>query len=275
AALFSKLLARRLQRYLWALVLRCQEIADGHLQGQLSGRGYDQELRQLIEAFNFMASRLNASQVATEQAHSALKKANEQLEGRVAQRTAALEQTNHQLRQEIRERVRIELELKQAAQTDPLTGLLNRRAMRERLEYQAALTRRQHTPFCILLADLDHFKRINDEYGHEAGDRMLIGISELLRQRLRGQDAVARWGGEEMLMLLPTTRSAGAVQLAKGILEQIEQFSINGPDGSVIRTTGSIGLSEFGPSDSIEDCIARADQALYRAKAGGRNQVQS
>jgi diguanylate cyclase (GGDEF)-like protein len=272
AVVFSRLLAQHFHKPIPLLIAHCREIAEGTLGKQLSLRTHDDELDQLIMAFNDMSQRLDDSRAHLEQVSHALQESRDQLEVRVIARTAELEQLNRQLRLEVQERQRVQKALLDAARTDSLTGLLNRRAMLELLEYEANRTRRQHLSFCVVLIDIDHFKRINDNNGHDVGDRVLVHMGELLRDAVRAQDAVARWGGEEMLLLLPATHPEGARQVAEKIRAEVEAFSLF-IHNQEIKVTLSLGVSEFTGAGSIDDCIKRADVALYQAKSSGRNAV--
>lgn len=272
ALLFSRLLAGYFHKPLQLLIERCQDIARGRLETKLELRAYSPELDGLVAAFNEMAARLRASRSWLEQAQRDLQTSHDRLERRVAQRTADLAQLNQQLQQEIEERKAVEAALREAARTDPLTGLLNRRAMLELLEYEDKRTQRQGTPFCIVLGDLDHFKQINDHYGHQAGDQVLREVAVRLRQQLRGQDTVARWGGEEFILLLPNTRLAGAVQVAEKLRVQVAALTITVSDQR-LQTSLSLGVSECAAGGEVGDSIRRADLAMYEAKHAGRNRV--
>ncbi|HSC82095.1 MAG TPA: sensor domain-containing diguanylate cyclase, partial [Pseudomonas sp.] len=158
------------------------------------------------------------------------------------------------------------------ATIDVLTGLPNRRGF-NLLAQQAVLeAQREQSPLSALLIDLDHFKQLNDTYGHLAGDEMLRAFAHNLQGNLRQSDIICRWGGEEFILLLKDTGRSTARQLAEKIRQQSEQ-EICLFNGINLRITTSIGLTELHGSDSLERLIARADQALYRAKQSGRNRV--
>jgi diguanylate cyclase (GGDEF)-like protein len=160
------------------------------------------------------------------------------------------------------------------AMRDELTGLPNRRAALEALDREWAATGRHEQPLSLLMLDLDHFKQINDRYGHPAGDAVIQQVADLLRTRLRGQDVAGRFGGEEFVIILPDTAPEGARALAEVLRAEIAEMVID-VGGQVVRITTSIGLYGVWPNEaeSIPELIRRADAALYRAKAGGRNQV--
>jgi two-component system cell cycle response regulator len=167
--------------------------------------------------------------------------------------------------------------LEALATTDPLTRILNRRALLDRLNAEVDRARRYESSLTLLLLDLDHFKEVNDTAGHLAGDTVLRRIGVLLEEAIRKVDIVARYGGEEFVVLLPETVSEGAAVFAERLRERIAAESFDVGAGRAVNLTVSIGIATF-PSplvSSTEDLFARADEALYRAKSGGRNQVQT
>jgi len=176
-------------------------------------------------------------------------------------------------------KVRSESELSRAnerilemARIDALTGLLNRRSGQERLEEEAARSRRTGRPFGLLMLDLDDFKRVNDEHGHDCGDALLVHVAKLLTARLRSQDMVARWGGEELLVLLPETERAGA----EGVAEELRRAVARSPlecGGRRIDVTATIGVAEHVPGSPARETLKRADEAMYDGKRGGKNRV--
>jgi diguanylate cyclase (GGDEF)-like protein len=167
--------------------------------------------------------------------------------------------------------------LEQLAQTDPLTQLLNRRALTERITAEMERALRYDSTLALLMIDLDHFKRVNDTYGHLVGDDVLRDVAQLLSDTIRGSDIVARYGGEEFLMLLPETDDAGAEQFAERIRSAIEAHVFGKEQQHPsLHLSASIGVAMFPAAriESVEDLFARADAALYRAKADGRNRVR-
>jgi diguanylate cyclase (GGDEF)-like protein len=170
----------------------------------------------------------------------------------------------------------LELEQHRDARTDPLTGLANRRAIQERGRNDAKLARRTGRPLSLVLADFDQFKNINDRYGHEAGDAVLVKTAALLRDQLRDSDAVGRWGGEEFVVLLPATDAEGAHGVAERIRIAIARARF---DGIAEAQTISLGVATSqgldDPSLEWDLLIKEADQRLYRAKHEGRNRVVS
>lgn len=167
--------------------------------------------------------------------------------------------------------------LEELATTDPLTRLLNRRALLDRLGAEVGRTRRFGGSLTLLLLDIDHFKRINDSRGHLAGDNALRHLAGLLLASTRAADVAARYGGEEFVLLLPETSREGAFVFAERLRERIASEPFEVETGHVVHLTASIGAATF-PSprvESPEDLLARADEALYRAKSNGRNQVRT
>ncbi len=153
--------------------------------------------------------------------------------------------------------------------TDRLTGLFNRRKFDEVLANECERAARSALPLALMMADIDHFKSVNDSHGHQIGDELLMAIARLLQQGVRRVDTVARWGGEEFMILCPATSLADACALAETI-----RRSIGGTDFSVIgRKTCCFGVAEYRPNEPSEALVKRVDDALYRAKNEGRNQV--
>ena len=162
--------------------------------------------------------------------------------------------------------------------TDPLTGVYNRRFMEQRLREEVSKARRYHFKLAVLLLDLDHFKQVNDELGHQAGDQVLIEIGNLVNRELRDSDILARYGGEEFLVIAPNTAPSASKSLAERLRKRIESQAFlsdfNKARKLEMQITVSIGVANFGDSSNDEESLIQvADQNLYRAKHGGRNQV--
>ena len=163
--------------------------------------------------------------------------------------------------------------LQRASRTDPLTGLPNRRAMVEELQAEIARAVREGTPMAVLMADVDHFKKVNDTYGHEAGDRVLQGMAKALTQALRAYDVCARWGGEEFLVLLPATDRTGALEVGEKLRKAVAALVI--PLGEAQVSIGlSVGAALLDPSETMDTLLNRADSAMYEAKRQGRDRVE-
>lgn len=166
-------------------------------------------------------------------------------------------------------RVVREKALRRAATQDALTGLHNRRHGEQLLTkaHRKALARGK--PLSVLVCDVDHFKQVNDRFGHPAGDRVLADIGRILRQSVRSGDAVIRWGGEEFVILLDNCPQPAAVELAERIRHRVEAHR----DVDAGRLTLSLGLATLRPQETQQDLVARADAALYQAKGAGRNRL--
>ncbi|MBA3919036.1 MAG: hypothetical protein C0516_10680 [Gemmatimonas sp.] len=167
--------------------------------------------------------------------------------------------------------------LEQLAQTDPLTQLLNRRALTERINAEMERALRYDSTMALLMIDLDHFKSVNDTYGHLVGDDVLRDVAQLLHDTIRTSDIVARYGGEEFLVLLPETDDEGAESFAERIRAAVEGHGFASESlAASLRLTASVGVAVFPAAriESVEDLFSRADAALYRAKADGRNCVR-
>lgn len=170
-------------------------------------------------------------------------------------------------------REKAEERLQQLAATDSLTGLPNRKRLREVLDRTLSEAERTGAGFCLLGMDLDHFKEVNDQYGHDAGDQVLRQVADLLRTRLRRTDTAARWGGEEFFVLLPGTGTNGALQIAEAVRAELAKTPITVGDER-LKVTISIGVSEY-PADGreVRDLLVCADRRLYEAKSRGRDRV--
>jgi diguanylate cyclase (GGDEF)-like protein len=169
------------------------------------------------------------------------------------------------------ENARLHGMVEQQALVDGLTGLANRRAATDALHAEAARAERLQTPLTIVLADLDGFKEVNDEYGHAVGDVVLRVFADVLRQTVRESDVAGRWGGEEFLLLLPGADEDGAVQLAERIRIGLAERSISG--APALRVTASFGVAEYAGEANSEELVVAADSALYRAKRAGKDRV--
>ncbi|PKO57079.1 MAG: hypothetical protein CVU28_00590, partial [Betaproteobacteria bacterium HGW-Betaproteobacteria-21] len=158
--------------------------------------------------------------------------------------------------------------------TDPLTGVSNRRHFLELLDAELARVKRLRSQAALLMTDLDHFKQVNDAYGHAAGDQVLKHYVGIIRQTLRKTDTIGRLGGEEFAILLPGDGIDGALELAERLRSRLEASPVLS-DGALISITVSIGIAALVRTDDTSDApLQRADVALYAAKEGGRNRVR-
>jgi len=183
---------------------------------------------------------------------------NKHLEREVRRRTRALRKAN--------------ANLAQLARTDPLTGLNNRRYFMEFAQQYISLAQRNETEMQLLSLDLDHFKQINDRYGHQVGDEILKLFARTLVPLLRSTDLLARTGGEEFVICLQNTTREGAIVFARKILETMRELSYQTTDQQAVTFTVSIGIASLTPSENLGDVLRRSDHALYRAKENGRDQ---
>jgi diguanylate cyclase (GGDEF)-like protein len=166
------------------------------------------------------------------------------------------------------------LSLREQVITDPLTGLFNLRHFRTALEIELERTLRTTIPTSLMMIDLDHFKQVNDEWGHEVGNQVLKLTSRLIKQVTRQLDIQCRYGGEEFVVILPSTSLLLASQVAERLIKRIEECEIE-VDDKILNVTASIGLSVrlAHEQGTAADLIKAADQCLYQAKVGGRNRV--
>ncbi|HET6599446.1 MAG TPA: GGDEF domain-containing protein [Burkholderiaceae bacterium] len=171
--------------------------------------------------------------------------------------------------------MRLISDLRRLSMRDGLTGLLNRRALEEALAEQVGRSRRSGEAFCVLMLDADHFKQVNDRFGHAVGDQALKHLSKLLQGHMREVDRVARFGGEEFLVLLPGLALADALPLAERLRAIVAAAPLSHADGK-IRLSVSIGMAQWsGPPEDASRLVVRADAALYEAKRRGRDRVAS
>jgi diguanylate cyclase (GGDEF)-like protein len=159
------------------------------------------------------------------------------------------------------------------AMEDPLTGLKNRRGLHAHYERRIA-TLRIYEKAAIIMCDIDHFKRVNDTYGHNAGDEVLKFVANLLQSSIRIDDGAFRWGGEEFILLLPHSTTPQAVELAERLRKSVEDSVINF-EGTDIKITMSFGVGEINPELTTEENVEAVDAKLYYAKEHGRNRVVS
>lgn len=190
---------------------------------------------------------------------SQLAEANEQLKADLAAAQERLKQQEKEIASRTYE-----------ARTDQLTGLANRRAFDEQLARRVDEWWRRDTPLSLMLIDVDHFKQFNDTHGHKAGDRVLSGVAQVLRDTMREMDLVARYGGEEFAVILPSTNASEAERAVLRVLSAVTA-SVFRYDNLDLKVTVSIGLAEAMQGDDLESLVRRADEALYDSKEAGRN----
>ncbi|MBW8465863.1 diguanylate cyclase [Acidovorax sp.] len=242
ASALAWMAARRLSEDLYALAAAASAVEAGRPGSNIPAMDSNREVHQLSQALGRMTHRLLA--------------AREAMEEKVRLRTLELEAANRAL----------DLQ----ARTDALTGLLNRRGFESQMAFAMALARRSTRPLSVIAVDVDHFKRVNDTYGHEAGDEVLRRLARTLETRLRGSDVIARLGGEEFVALLPDTDLEGARAIAQTLVTAMAQQQ----DPVVGTITVSAGVASMrGADDTGAAILRRSDIALYEAKGQGRNRV--
>ena len=242
ASMMAWLAARRLSVDLYTLADAASAMEAGAQGTHIPAVHTNREVRQLSQALDRMTQRLLS--------------ANEAMEDTVRQRTQELQAANQALDRQ--------------ARTDALTGLLNRRGFESQMSHALALARRSGRPLSLITVDVDHFKRVNDTFGHEAGDEVLRRVAQTLQERLRSSDVVARIGGEEFVAMLPDTDLDGARATAETLVAAMSAKA----DPMVGKVTISAGVATLrGPEYESADLMRRADAALYEAKGQGRNRV--
>ena len=261
-----------------------QAASEGHAEGRSAADDLHSQLREHVDGLqnsvqdavdlnslkHLLENRLEGL-LGTMDQHQQQRIAREQevsahLQG-LAERIASMEQQAQGYREHLEEQ-------RQKALIDPLTDLPNRAAWGERLQYEVDQWQKNGNPLLIAMLDLDHFKRINDGYGHLAGDKVLKIIAAQLRKHLRPVDFIARFGGEEFVLLMPDTPLAAGVQGVERLRAAIEACPFHFK-GEPVTITLSIGVSAFRPGDRSDQVLKRADEALYQAKHRGRNCVET
>ncbi|PLV17963.1 GGDEF domain-containing protein [Pseudomonas guariconensis] len=260
-----------------------QEASAGHADNSCAARELDNQLREQVDGLqssvqgaadvdslklileNRLEGLLNTMDEHQHERDRREQDLADRLKG-LADRVANMEQEALGYREHLEEQ-------RQKALLDPLTGLPNRAAWSERVEREVQHWQAHGGHLLMAILDLDHFKRINDNYGHLAGDKVLKIVADQLRKRLRGQDFIARFGGEEFVVLLPQTSPAVGLKLAETLRAAVEACPFHFKGERVVITT-SIGLSAFRSGERGDQVLKRADDALYRAKDQGRNRVE-
>lgn len=164
--------------------------------------------------------------------------------------------------------------LHEMATTDPLTTLYNRRHLSLLADIEVERAKKHKNAFCIMLIDIDHFKAINDTYGHDVGDKVLVCVADILIAKMRSEDIIARWGGEEFLIILPKVTVDEARASAERVQEALASYDWDSEVGFALQATMSVGISHYKEKEDLSEAIARADKALYLSKANGRNRIE-
>ncbi|MND23037.1 Response regulator PleD [compost metagenome] len=259
------------------------EASAGHADNSSAARELDTQLREHVDGLqssvqgaadvdslkHILENRLEGLLVTMDEHKHERDRREQELAGRLqglSERVANMEHEALGYREHLEEQ-------RQKALLDPLTGLPNRAAWSERVEREMLEWQAHGGHLAMAILDLDHFKRINDSYGHLAGDKVLKIVADQLRKRLRNGDFIARFGGEEFVLLLPQTSPAAAAQIAEVLRATVEACPFHFKGERVVITT-SIGLGAFRSGERGDQVLKRADAALYRAKESGRNRVE-
>ena len=275
---------KQLNERLEAFQGHLQVASDGHADSSSAARELDTQIREQVDGLQSSvqdAADLDSLKHVLESHLEGLlgtmdqhQQQRDQREQEVAARLKGLAERVANMEQEAqgyREHLEVQ---RQKALIDPLTGLPNRAAWSERLDLEVNAWHQHGNSLSLAMLDLDHFKRINDGYGHLAGDKVLKIIANVLRKRLRSTDFIARFGGEEFVLLMPNSSLTDAVAVGNELRAAIEACPFHFK-GEPVTITVSMGVAQFQPGERSELALKRADAALYRAKAAGRNQVQA
>ncbi|MCX9154332.1 diguanylate cyclase [Pseudomonas sp. TB1-B1] len=275
---------KQLNERLEAFQGHLQVASDGHADSRTAAQALDSQIREQVDGLQSSvqdAADLDSLKHVLESHLEGLlgtmdehQQQRDQREQEVAARLKGLAERVASMEQEAqgyREHLEVQ---RQKALIDPLTGLPNRAAWSERLDYEVNAWHQRGNSLSLAMLDLDHFKRINDGYGHLAGDKVLKIIANVLRKRLRPGDFIARFGGEEFVLLMPDSPLTDALTVGEVLRNAIEACPFHFK-GEPVTITVSMGVAQFQPGERSELALKRADEALYRAKAAGRNQVQA
>ena len=275
---------KQLNERLEAFQGHLQVASDGHADNRSAARELDTQIREQVDGLQSSvqeAADLDSLKHVLESHLEGLlgtmdehQQQRDQREQEVAARLKGLAERVANMEHEAqgyREHLEVQ---RQKALIDPLTGLPNRAAWSERLDHEVNTWHQRGNSLSLAMLDLDHFKRINDGYGHLAGDKVLKIIANVLRKRLRPSDFIARFGGEEFVLLMPDSALADALDVGEVLRAAIEACPFHFK-GEPVTITVSMGVAQFQPGERSDLALKRADEALYRAKAAGRNRVQA
>ncbi|NTV95921.1 MAG: diguanylate cyclase, partial [Thiobacillus sp.] len=254
----------KLKRLISSFIDRVGEMSDstGHYNARIKGYAARiaeaEDISELGEVIDGLSTDMTQLEAEMGRGHRELVEARSHVE--------AAETRIHVLEKELEE-------VSLLVREDQLTGALNRRGMEEAFKRELARAERMAAPFAVGLLDIDHFKRLNDSLGHQAGDQALVHLAAVVRQLLRPTDSLARYGGEEFLLLLPNSDLEEAEQVMLRLQRELtKQFFLH--DNRKVLITFSAGVAQLAPGEAQADLLRRADAAMYRAKAAGRNRVE-
>ncbi|MGB4072473.1 diguanylate cyclase [Pseudomonas sp.] len=260
------------------LVLQGERIIDANpMLEQLFQRSREQLLGQPVASLFDSASQVHVAELlqqADGRPHDLLAQRDNGQQFAAELSIARLAEAQQQVAEirDVSHRKALEEQLLVLATTDPLTSALNRRAFQERADHELQRSQRQSSPLCLAMLDLDHFKRVNDQYGHAVGDQVLVAFSALCRQQARSTDLFARFGGEEFVILLPDTSLEAAQQRLERLRGALQNQAIDTSQGP-LQVTVSIGLACANRACTLQQLLQSADARLYTAKAMGRNRI--
>lgn len=235
-------------------------------------RHVSDDLKQLAQAASQIQAHTHSASIPLLHSNREVFKLSQALSGMTAQLLRANEEMQKQVHRRTQELQVANAELQRQANTDALTQLLNRRGFDTQASLALALARRSGRPLSMISLDIDFFKGVNDQFGHDVGDSVLANLADILRQRTRKADIVARIGGEEFVLLLPDTNASAAQRLAQELLESIERTLIP-TVGHITVSAGVSSLRSEETTDDLHSMLKRSDEALYEAKRAGRNRV--
>ena len=255
-------------------------LREDHYVDKIVELGADDFIRKDISVLELQA-RVKAAHIRLQNQTSLLKEKEfyqramaeeERLSSVVMDQNKSLKEAFDRIKKLNRKLEKANKELERIATYDSLSGLLNRRSMYNKIDVEIERALRLGVTLSGIMGDIDHFKNVNDNYGHKCGDEVIRGIGEMLRKGLRRYDDAGRYGGEEFFIILPNTSKSQAVGIAERFRREIEDLVFL-CDERDIRVTMSMGVAHFNSDESREDWIMRADQAMYHAKQDGRNRV--
>jgi diguanylate cyclase (GGDEF)-like protein len=256
------------------LIRKAEAILDGHPEDPAA---LETALREVLQAFQSSAREQKQLMRAGDRQQGQLRQVSEELKEKsrlLEEQARHLLILNTDLAHEVETRKALEVDLRVLATTDPLTGVYNRRRFLELGDYERVREDRNRRGLSLLALDIDHFKRVNDTWGHGVGDQTLVRFAQACRGCLRAMDTIGRTGGEEFAILQPETPLAEAIAAGERMRAAVEACLMTGPNGP-FQVTVSIGVAQMQAGEPFDALMVRADALLYEAKHNGRNQVRA